>query len=240
MYEQPRVEISKLPENYQPRAMAIFQQPGGGPTVTRPALQGSLLHASRWEQSHPGRRVVELLMTGGTPSTDACQPNTVADCVAAATASSSKTYVIGFGTDTTPLEPIAAAGGGEAFSVDIREMMTDRLGAIIQEIQDTETGCEWAVPDRPPPGVSGFDVSKLNVKVTGLLSATPSVPTFLTKVKGRQSCDAANLEWYFDDPSRPTRIIACNATCKAIHASTTTPVAKISLGCQSLTTTPAK
>ena len=69
------------------------------------------------------------------------------------------------------------------------------------------------------------------------MSATPQVPTVLTKVKNRQACDPTNskyLEWYYDNNTRPTRIIACNATCKAIHQS---PVATthISLGCQSLT-----
>ena len=129
--------------------MSIFQPPAGGATLTRPALQGSLIHAARWELSHPGRRVVQILITGGPPSPDACQPNSVSDCAYTAAMSSSKTYVIGFGTDKSQLEPIAVAGAGEAFSIDIRDMMTDRLGEIIEQIRETETGCEWAVPLRP-------------------------------------------------------------------------------------------
>ena len=46
MYANARVEIRDLPDNYQPLQMAIFQQPAGGPTLTRPALQGSLAHAA--------------------------------------------------------------------------------------------------------------------------------------------------------------------------------------------------
>jgi hypothetical protein len=239
MYANARVEIRSLPDNYQPLAMSIFQQPAGGPTLTRPALQGSLVHASRWEFSHPGRRVVQILITGGPPSPDACQPNNVTDCANVVSLGSSKTYVIAFGTDKTTLDPIAVAGGGEAYSIDIRDMMTDRLGEIVKQIRDIETGCEWAVPPPPSPG---FDYGKLNVEVTGLLSSAPQVTTVLKKVKNRQACDTMNspyLEWYYDNNIHPTRIIACNATCKGIHQSAVATT-RISLGCQSLTTGPTK
>src|SRR5258708_3550946 len=129
MYTNARVEIQKLPDNYQPLAMSIFQQLAGGPTLTRPALQGSLFHASRWELSHPGRRVVQILITGGPPTPDACQlSNNVSDCADTVAQSSSKTYGIAFGTDKAALDPIAAAGGADAFLADIRHMMTNRLG----------------------------------------------------------------------------------------------------------------
>jgi hypothetical protein len=235
-YDRPRVEIGKLPDNYQALVMSIFQQTIGGPTLTRPALAGSLMHAGRWEYTHPGRRVVQILITGGPPSSDACQPNGVSDCVSAMAPFASKTYVIAFGTDKTALEPIADAGGGEAFFIDIRDMMTDRLGEIIDQIRSTETACEWAVPPPPSPG---FDYGKLNVEVTGLVSATPEFPTVLKKVKNRQACDASNLEWYYDRSTAPTRIIACNSTCQAIHQSSATST-KIFVGCQTITAGTAK
>jgi len=240
MYATPKVEIRDLPDNYQPLEMAIFQQPAGGPTLTRPALQGSLAHAARWEFTHPGRRVVQILITGGPPSSDSCQPNGLVDCANVLSQSSPKTYVIAFGTDKSAFDSIAAAGGGEAFGIDIRDMMTDRLGEIIKQIRDDETGCEWSVPLPPVPG---FDYGRLNVEVTGLLSATPQVPTVLKKVKNRQACDPTNstyLEWYYDNNTRPTRIIACNASCKAIHQSTVATTTRISLGCQSLTAGPTR
>jgi hypothetical protein len=232
-YTHAAVEIQRLPDNYQALVMSIFQPPAGGSTVTRPALEGSLIHASNWERFHPGRRVVQILITGGPPSPEACQPNSVGDCANTVAFFSSKTYVIAFGTDRSALEPIAVAGGGEAFSIDIRDMMTDRLGEVIQQIRDDETDCEWAVP----PTVPGFDFGKLNVEVTGLLSTLPQAPTWLTKVKNRQGCDGTNLEWYYDNNTRPTRIIACNATCKGIHQSAATTT-RISLGCQSITAGP--
>jgi len=189
---------------------------------------------------------VQILITGGPPSSDACQPNSVNDCANSLAFSSTKTYVIAFGTDKSIFDPVAAAGGGEAFGIDIRDMMTDRLGEIIKQIRDDETGCEWAVPPTAP----GFDYGKLNVKVTGLFSDMPLVSTVLTKVKNRQACDGNSLEWYYDNGSasstnggpggvHPTRIIACNATCKRIHQSVA-PSTKISLGCQTITAPPAK
>ena len=233
MYYNARIEIGKLPDNYQPLVMSIYQPPTGDPTVTCPALEGSLDHAARWEASHFGRRVVQILITGGLPTADACQSNNVSDCVdIVASSSSSKTYVIAFGTDKTPLDPIAVAGGGESFYIDIRDMMTDRLGEIIKQIRDTEVNCEWAVPPPPSPG---FDYGKLNVEVTGL---SPLGSTFLQKVKNRQACNAAN-EWYYDNNFQPRRIIACNATCQGIHQSTA-PIVRISLGCQTITAGPAK
>ena len=72
----------------------------------------------------------------------------------------------------------------------------------------------------------GFDYGKLNVEVTGLLSATPQVPTVLDEGQesaGLRSDQLDILEWYYDNNSRPTRIIACNATCKAIHQSAWRP-----------------
>jgi hypothetical protein len=235
-YDRPRVEIGKLPDIYQSLAMAIFQQTIGGPTLMRPALVGSLMHAGRWEFSHPGRRVVQILITGGPPSSDACQPNGVNDCASAVSLSDSKTYVIAFGTDKAPLDPIATAGGGEAFFIDIRDMMTDRLGEIIEQIRTTETGCEWAVPPPPSPG---FDYGRLNVEVTGLLSTLPQAPTWLSKVKNRQACDATKLQWYYDNNQSPKQIIACGSTCNAIHQSPGA-VPTITLGCQTITSGSAK
>jgi hypothetical protein len=235
-YDRARVEIGKLPDIYQSLAMSIFQQTTGGPTLMRPALAGSLVHAARWEYSHPGRRVVQILIAGGPPSSDTCQPNGVNDCAYVVSQSDSKTYVIAFGTDKTPLEPIATAGGGEAFFIDIRDMMPDRLGEIIEQIRTTETGCEWAVPPPPSPG---FDYGKLNVEIAGLLSTLPQAPTFLSKVRNRQACDATKLQWYYDNNQSPKRIIACGSTCNAIHQSPAA-VPTITLGCQSITTGSAK
>jgi hypothetical protein len=230
-YDRPRVEIGKLPDIYQSLVMAIFQQTTGGASLMRPALVGSLMHASHWEYTHPGRRVVQILIAGGPPSTEACQPNGVNDCAYAVNQSDSKTYVIAFGTDKAALEPIATAGGGEAFYIDIRDMMPDRLGEIIEQIRTTETGCEWAVPPPPSPG---FDYGKLNVEITGLVAPLPQAPTWLSKVKNRQACDASKLQWYYDNNQSPKRIIACSSTCNAIHASPSA-VPTITLGCQTIT-----
>ena len=148
MYDHPSGRDSQI----CPTTTSLWRWPSSssrpaGPTLTRPALQGSLRTRSRWEFSHPGRRVVQ------DPDHPAARraprlasPTASVDCANTLAPSSPKTYVIAFGTDKSAFEPIAVAGGGEAFAIDIRDMMTDRLGEIIKQIRDDESGCEWAVP----------------------------------------------------------------------------------------------
>src|SRR5258708_31886542 len=46
-------------------------------STIRPALAGSLDHAARWESSHLGQRIVQVLVAGGPPAPDSCAPDSL-------------------------------------------------------------------------------------------------------------------------------------------------------------------
>jgi hypothetical protein len=171
------------------------------------------------------------LVAGGPPAADTCAPDTVADCAAAVASSSTKTYVVALGTEPGILDPIAAQGGsGKAFPIDVQLDFSGPLTDVVRQIRAAEAGCEYALP----PVGAGLDYRTINLEIAGLVSSTPSASTVVVQVKNRQACDGTSLEWYYDDPYHPTRVITCGSTCNAIHTSSGTS-ARILVGCQTLT-----
>lgn len=79
-------------------------------------------------------------------------------------------------------------------------------------IGDSRLDCEWAIP--PTPAGLMFDENLVNVQYT--LSGA-STPTPLFAVPSASACDARG-GWHYDDPTLPTRVLACPATCALLQA----------------------
>lgn len=81
-------------------------------------------------------------------------------------------------------------------------------------VQTSGIACNFDIP--PPPMGETFDLNKVNVQYTpggGAASSLFNVPG------GESSCDASG-GWYYDDPTTPTEIILCPATCDAVRTDT--------------------
>lgn len=101
------------------------------------------------------------------------------------------------------------------------------LAAVAQGVVDTSARCEWDLPD-PPAGFS-FEVDRVNVIINDGVGGTRR----LGYVRSREDCARAPDEqgWYFDDPTAPTRMQACAASCESFSALDAGSV-KIELGCE--------
>jgi hypothetical protein len=94
----------------------------------------------------------------------------------------------------------------------------------VAEVHKMPVPCEWAIPQST--NGETFDRNKVNIRWT----ANDKQRTLL-RVDSAQAC--RDDAWYFDDPSQPTRFIACEQTCKALTADPTTQV-DILLGCTTI------
>ncbi len=227
-YDYPDVEIGPLPDSASELSSTLFRQTPMGPTIIRPALEGGLLHVARWEDWHDGQRAVQILLAGGPPSTAACSSDTVTDCANAVAATSTKNYVIAFDCDKDLLAPIAVAGGGQTFVLSSQGDMTAQMTDIVQQIRKSEARCDYVLPqvDRTR--------STITLEIKGPLAGSSFSSNIAEQVNSRADCDSAGLEWHYDRPDNPTRIVTCRSTCDLLQQSPGATVS-IRVGCQTST-----
>lgn len=91
--------------------------------------------------------------------------------------------------------------------------------------------CEWPLPkleDRQQE----LDLESVNVRYT----TSKGFGVIMGSVSDLASCASADLGWYFDDPKKPTKIVACPETCDVLTSRQITKVNAL-FGCK---TRPAK
>jgi hypothetical protein len=236
-YAKAEVEIAPLPGVQAAILSSLAAHSPTTDTPTAPALQGALEHAKTWQAAHPTHVVVVAFATDGLPSS--CSPTDIPSIAAfAATAYAAKppirTYVIGVLTDSDissgadkNLNQISRAGNGaDAFIVKTSADASAAFLAALKKIRGAALACEYLVPT----GV-GADYKKVNIVVTlgGKESTIPYVGS-------KDKCDATAGGWYYDiDPGAgtPTKILMCDATCKALSADPTGKI-DISVGCATI------
>ncbi len=97
-------------------------------------------------------------------------------------------------------------------------------------IDHSELNCEWVIPP-PPPG----DV--LDPSVVNVLFTSGGESTYFRYASTSERCGTLDDAWYYDDPSSPTRVIACPATCERIREAPG-PSIEVSFGCQTIEASP--
>lgn len=227
-YATPRVPIGPLPDNI-PTLEQAFPPIPVDETATLPALQGAIQHARSWSVDHPDARVVVLLVTDGLP--EECN-STVENVTEAARegfegSPSIPTFVVGIG-DLGALNGFAAAGGtGQALITE--PGAGAQLVAALDKIRTDALPCDFALPDG-----DGVEVQpdRVNLRHTGL----DGQQTTIGRVDGLDRCDPAQGGWYFDDPDAPTRIIACEHSCRQLNE--LSGEIKVLLGCPTVVVTP--
>ncbi len=252
-YDTPAVPMGELSAHAaQITDNLATHAPIGIGTPTEGALRGATEFCHNYQQQNPDVRCVAVLITDGEPN--GCDQNhdNLVNIATQAYANDVMTFAVGLaGADFNLLNRIAMEGGGEdcdpgpQYACDVTadaEGLVEALNRIRDSVAiethietHVETHlvpvtktvgkpleCEWQVPEPDPQ--YGFDVEKVNVRLTA-----PSIDeTMLGKVDGLSNCVVNG--WYFDDPSTPTRIIACPETCTMIQ-STFQATVDIQLGC---------
>jgi hypothetical protein len=158
------------------------------------------------------------------------------------------------------LDSVAKAGGTNAalivdLSKDASKQLSDELNQARQQITVTSTktvvtssklACEYNIP--PPPDGVVFDPAKVNVQFTSRGGVSEKV----FQSASLAACASTNAKsWYYDDPTKPTKILMCPKTCKSIDsgvsdaglvsidAGADAPRVDVLLGCASLEAPPA-
>ena len=229
-YAAPAVEIAPLPGVGTPIAQSLLQHSPNGNTPTSAALQGAINHCKTWGTAHPDHVVIVVLATDGQPT--ACDTS-IANIAAIAQAGVNGTpkvltFVIGVGSALTNLDSIAAAGGTtRAFIVDTSGNVGQQFLDALNVIRGTALGCVYKLPS-PDGGTPDYD--KVNVQYTPGGSSTGQM---LPRVSGQAACPASGDAWYYDNPTAPTQIILCPATCDKVRADSTGAV-DVLLGCKTI------
>ncbi|HVU02407.1 MAG TPA: vWA domain-containing protein [Polyangiaceae bacterium] len=225
----PDVPIAILPGVSSAIVTSLGNHGPGGGTPTYPALQGAYQYATTWATAHPNEKTIVVLATDGDPS--GCDGNnnvnTIAtNLVAPALAGrpSIMTFVVGVGSSLASLNQIAAAGGTQqAFIVDTAG--SDPGGEFLRAMQNITTsallGCQYGIPN-PPSGAPDF--TKVNVQIT----PSSGTPTILPGVPNQAACAGAG-GWFYDNPSAPTQIILCDASCQSVSSAGSN--VQVLLGC---------
>jgi len=137
-------------------------------------------------------------------------------------------------TTLIPFDAAAAAGKqyykladltlGKKFSICTKDW-TALFATLTSAIaKATAIPCSFVIP--PPPDGGTFDKGKVNVEYT---DGTGKKTTILHVPGGASACTAAG-GWYYDDETKPTKILLCPSTCTSVSADKTGKV-DIAFGC---------
>lgn len=220
-YSTPDVPIAPVATNAAVISQTLMARAPFSGTATTPALEGGLMGAQAHAMANPESKVVIMLVTDGQPSN--C--NSTLDSASAAAMNGFAnmgipTYVLGLG-DIAGLNAMAVAGGtGAALSADPNNV--NALVEKMNEIRGQALPCDYALPDgTEDPGLVNvqFSVGDNPTTVPGVADAT--------------ACDPTAGGWYYDDPTAPTRILACDQTCGKFKAALDGQV-NVVLGCPTM------
>ena len=236
-YERLIVPIAALPGNEMMMNGALTARMTAGTTPTAPAVQGALAHLRKHQMANPDRRVGLVLTTDGFPTS--CSPTTpdgIAAFIRMAQMATPpiNTYVIGVFSMAElmrarmTLDVWATAGGtGMPFVITAGDDLSARLQDALAQIRGSALPCEFMIP--PARGGGKLDYGKVNLKFRGAMIPEEIVPY----VERADRCDPMRGGWYYDvHPSMgtPTRVIACEASCRRFKADTMASVS-LSVGC---------
>jgi Mg-chelatase subunit ChlD len=233
-YSTPAVQLA-LPAQTATIVSDIRAHEIGGGTPTRPALEGALSYLSGWASQHPERKPVLVLATDGEPVD--CDLNTPQDAAnVAATALNGpheiRTFVIGVGSSLDSLNLVAQAGGTDhAFLVDTGGDVAKDFADALDEIRGTAASCDFSIPEASS-GTDPIDPTKVNVSYIPNGSTTPT-RVLQTSMSDPNNCDS-NGGWYYDDPTSPTMIKLCDATCQSLSSG----AIQVEFGCDTVVQPP--
>jgi len=160
-----------------------------------------------------------VLVTDSYPTQCSSDPTAVAAAARAALdgTPSIKTFIIGVGANTGArfnLENFARSGGTQTpFLVEDGDL-TETFVDTILNIAVSNLACDFAVP--APPAGQMLNPDRVQVVYT---PASSGEPEEVPKVASAAECGrSVNGGWYFDNPTRPTKIFVCPCTCSRFGA----------------------
>ena len=233
-YTNANVPIDFIPGMNSMHSMAIIAAVNGrarsGGTPTTPALSGALQAAKAWQMTHMDRALSVLFLTDGEPT--GCQGNNVNAAAAVAQTYANgtppiKTFVLGVGPATGPLDSIAAAGG-TMMAYMVTNGGAAALAAALASIRKSTLSCDYNIP-LPEAGV--LDPGKVTVSVrAGMTGAFVEIPN-VVNANGCTNPVTGGVGWYYDfPPPAQTKIVLCPNSCGPLQIADGSEVSVL-LGC---------
>jgi hypothetical protein len=235
-YEPPVVPFDFLPANATTISTAIgAATPDGFSTPIYPALGGAILAGIQIAQNNAGDAAAVLLVTDGEPdgpattcgSVNPDDPTAIASLASAGLAydPSVKTFVIGLpGVNQTVANQIAAAGGTTSAILVTTTNVQAEFQAALAQVRGQALPCQYDLPTQ----VAGGAVDSGHVNVEETLGTSP------TAILPQDAACTGGAGWYYDNPTQPTHIELCAASCTALRTAASAKV-QILLGCQTET-----
>ncbi|HEY1817118.1 MAG TPA: VWA domain-containing protein [Kofleriaceae bacterium] len=239
-YSTPEVEIAPLPGVASSIVSSVTSHNSDvteelDDTPTWQALSGAVAHAKTWATAHPSDTVAVVIATDGEPEASCGSDTNISSSVTVAQnayAGTPKipTFVIGVddGTNLTNLNDLAAGGGtGSAFIVNAGGSAQQQFLNALNAIRGTAIGCTYQIP---VPSMGMINYNQVNIIYT---PGGGGSPVTIPQVASMSACPSTGNAWYYDNPTAPTEIILCSATCGTIEADSTGSLG-IALGCSTV------
>lgn len=228
-YREPTVPFAELPGNAPAIVAALdAEAPDGFNTPMYPALGGAILKGIEMAQNNPGEASAVLLITDGAPQgpgpmcsgVNPEDPAVIAALAATGLSKGVKTYVVGLpGVNQAVANQIALAGGTDSVILVGVTNVAVEFQQALQKVSGSAIPCDYALPAEVISGEVGLN--KVNVEVTPPGGMPTTVPY-------DEAC--TNGGWKYDDPTAPTAIVLCPATCDSVKATNGAQL-KVLLGC---------
>jgi len=225
-YNPLQVDLGEL-QAYAPTLISAMGStaPSGG-TPTYGAMHGSLQVATGHQDANPDHVVIVVLASDGDPTSCDIDIDNISDLsLSAYNYNGVMTFAVAIqGASVANLNLIAQKGGsGQAFDVTSDISLFKQK---MEEIRAQALGCEYLIPE---PDGDEFDPLALNVEYTAGGTTTPQD---LPQADNAADC-GGGPGWYYDNPTDPTKVILCPASCGQIEVDTG---AKINLlfGCPTI------
>jgi hypothetical protein len=122
-----------------------------------------------------------------------------------------RTFVLGVGPSTGPLDAIAAAGGTWK-ALMATSVSADELSKALNSIRaqmTTSVSCTYRLSAALPT----LDYEAATIKTTVGATGAPRVGT---RIANYSDCDGTPDGWYFDDIVQPTSLTLCPAACEPL------------------------
>lgn len=229
-YSALDVSIAELPGNAPQIKESLYTTAPSGGTPMRPALEGGIEALRGRLMGQPDHVGAVVLVTDGDPTgCDDNLPSDVADLAKDAfeATPSVPVFVIGMdGASFTTLDDIAERGGTEA-AFDVGDG-ADELLAALSAIEHQALACEYEMPVVDPEEEGILDPRSV---IVSFAPGTAEPPVDIALVDQAEDCSVISGGFFYDDPTEPTRILLCDASCDLVRRGDTSANVTIVLGC---------
>jgi hypothetical protein len=236
-YTMINVPVDFIPGMNNAHATALVNAVNGrmrvGGTPTTPALTGALQQAKAWQIAHPERSINVLFLTDGEPT--GCQGNNINAAAAVAQQYANgtppiKTYVLGVGPSTGPLDAIAA-GGGTRMAYMVTNGGAAALAQALADIRKSTLSCDYNIP-KLEGGMA--DPTKINVSTR--IGPPPGMFSDILNVGDAAGCsdpakNPSGNGWYYDNPAAPSKITLCPSSCSPLQMTDGSEI-NVIIGCK--------